>query len=105
MSKDIILTIIFMTAVTYGARVIPFVLFRNMSLGGFWKTFITLVPVALLAALVIPELLISPENSISFLNPFLITGLCTFIFAKRLPNLFYSILFGMIVFWGVDKII
>ena len=105
MSKDFILTILFMTAVTYGARVIPFILFRNMNIGGFWKSFITLVPVALLAALVIPELVISPENGIHLLNPFLITGICTFIFATRVSNLFYSILFGMIVFWGVDKII
>lgn len=105
MSKEIVLIILFMTAVTYGARVIPFILFRKMSLGGFWKSFITLVPVALLAALVIPDLIISPRNNISLLNPFLIAGICTFIFARRIPNLFYSILFGMIVFWGVDKII
>lgn len=105
MSKEIVLIILFMTAVTYGARVIPFILFRNISLGGFWKSFITLVPVTLLAALVIPELIISPENSIRLLNPFLIAGICTFIFARRVSNLFYSILFGMIVFWGVDKII
>ncbi|KUO66365.1 MAG: branched-chain amino acid ABC transporter [Gracilibacter sp. BRH_c7a] len=105
MSKEIVLTILFMTAVTYGARVIPFILLRNMSLGGFWKSFISLVPVALLAALVIPELLISPENKIGLLNPFLIAGISTFIFARKVPNLFYSVLFGMLVFWGVDKII
>ncbi len=105
MSKEIILIIIFMTVVTYGARVIPFILFRNINITGVWKSFITLVPVALLAALVIPELVLSSENTFSLVNPFLIAGVCTFIFARKIPNMFYSILFGMIVFWGVDKII
>ena len=105
MSKEMVLIIIFMTIVTYGARVIPFVFLRNMNIGGFWKSFISLVPVALLAALVLPELVISPQNSLEFVNPFLIAGICTFIFASRVSNMFYSILFGMLVFWGIDKII
>ena len=105
MSKEIVLIIIFMTIVTYGARVIPFVLFRNMHLGGFWKSFIALVPVALLAALVLPELVISPQNRVELVNPFIIAGICTFIFASRVSNMFYSILFGMLIFWGIDKII
>lgn len=105
MSKEIVLTIIFMTVVTYGARVIPFILFRNIKIAGVGKSFITLVPVALLAALVIPELVLSSENSFNVVNPFLVAGVCTFVFARRVPNMFYSIIFGMIVFWGVDKII
>ena len=106
MSKEILIIILFMTVVTYGARVLPFLLFRRMNIRGIWRTFITLVPVALLAALVVPELVIPPDsNSISLLNPFFFAGVFTFIFARMVPNLFYSILFGMIVFWGLDKII
>lgn len=105
MSKDIILIILFMAAVTYGARVIPFIVFRKANTGGIWQSFITLVPVALLAALVWPELLIPSENKIKLANPYLLAGICTFIFARRVSNLFYCILFGMLVYWGFDKII
>lgn len=105
MGKEILAIIIIMTAVTYGARVLPFLLFRNKKIGGILKSFIQLVPVALLAALVIPEFLISSDNQLLLLNPFLFTGICTFIFARKVPNLFMSVLFGMMVFWGFDKIL
>ncbi|MGI6449307.1 MAG: AzlD domain-containing protein [Desulfitobacteriia bacterium] len=105
MGKDILAIIVIMTAVTYGARVLPFLLFRNKKIGGVLKSFIELVPVALLAALVIPEFLLSSTNEFTFFNPFLLTGICTFLFARWVPNLFLSVLFGMIVYWGFDKII
>jgi branched-subunit amino acid transport protein len=69
------------------------------------KAFIELVPVALLAALVIPEFFLSQANSLSWVNPYLFAGICTFIFAKKVPNLFLSVLFGMIVFWGLEQLI
>lgn len=105
MSRDIVLMILVMTAATYGARVLPLVLLRNKEMKGIFKSFVQLVPVALLAALVIPEFFISSDNSLTLLNPFLLTGLLTFLFAKKVPNLFLSVLFGMIVYWGFDKII
>lgn len=105
MHRNILLSVIFMTFVTYGARVLPFVLFRNKKIGGIIKSFIQLVPVALLAALVIPEFVLSQDNSISLVNPFLFAGICTFIFARKVPNLFLSVLFGMLIYWGFDKII
>ena len=106
MSNEILFIILIMSVVTYGARVMPFLLFRRMNIKGIPRIFITLVPVALLAALVVPELLIPPEEGgIQLMNPFLLAGILTFIFARMVPNLFYSILFGMVVFWGLDKII
>jgi branched-subunit amino acid transport protein len=105
MGIEIIKTIMFMTVVTYGARVLPFLLFRKKKIDGFFESFIQLVPVALLATLVIPELILSSNNELTLSNPFLCTGILTFIFAKILPNLFLGVLFGMIVFWGFAKII
>lgn len=105
MTKEIWAIILIMTAVTYGARVTPFLLFRHKKIGGVLKSFIQLVPVALLAALVIPEFIISPDNKLVLANPFLLAGISTFIFARMVPNLFLSVLFGMLAFWGFDKII
>lgn len=92
-----------MTLVTYGSRVLPFLLFKGKNVQGFARDFIELVPIALLAALVIPEL-VTPKGSIVIIhNPYLWAGVLTFIFARFVPNLFMGIIFGMSVFWGLDK--
>jgi len=103
MSIQILETILLMTLVTYGARVLPFLLFKGNNVHGFARDFIELVPIALLAALVIPEL-VTPSGTIGIIhNPFLWAGLLTFLFSKFVPNLFLGIIFGMTVFWGLDK--
>ena len=105
MNLDIVLIIVVMALVTYGARAFPFLLFRNKDMGGFLKSFVELVPVALLAALVIPEFFIAADNRISLINPYLLAGVSTFLFARKLPNLFACVLFGMIAYWCFDKIL
>jgi len=103
MPNQLLKTILLMTLVTYGARVLPFLLFKGKNVQGFGRDFIELVPIALLAALVIPEL-VTPSGSIIIIhNPYLWAGISTFIFARFVPNLFMGIIFGMGVFWGLDK--
>jgi len=98
-------TILLMTLATYGARVLPFLLFKGKNVQGFVRDFIELVPIALLAALVIPEL-VTPKGSVEIIhNPHLWAGVLTFLFAKFVPNLFMGIIFGMGVFWGLDKLL
>jgi branched-subunit amino acid transport protein len=105
MSNQLLETILLMTAVTYGSRVLPFLLFKGKNVHGFARDFIELVPIALLAALVIPEL-VTPSGSIVIIhNPFLWAGLLTFLFSRFVPNLFLGIIFGMTVFWGLDKLL
>ena len=105
MSTQILEIIALMTLVTYGSRVLPFLLFKGENVQGFARDFIELVPIALLAALVIPEL-VTPNGSIVIIhNPFLWAGVLTFLFARLVPNLFLGIIFGMSVFWGLDKLL
>jgi branched-subunit amino acid transport protein len=97
-------TILLMTLATYGARVLPFLLFKGNNVQGFVRDFIELVPIALLAALVIPEL-VTPQGSIVIIhNPYLWAGVLTFIFARFVPNLFLGIVFGMILFWVLNRL-
>ena len=103
MSIQLLEIILLMTLVTYGARVLPFLLFKGNNVQGFARDFIELVPIALLAALVIPEL-VTPSGIVILHNPFLWAGVLTFIFSRLVPNLFLGIIFGMSVFWGLDKL-
>ena len=104
MSSQFLETILLMTLATYGARVLPFLLFKGNNVQGFVRDFIELVPIALLAALVIPEL-VTPQGSIVIIhNPYLWAGVLTFIFARFVPNLFLGIVFGMILFWVLNRL-
>lgn len=105
MSIEYLGIIILMTLVTYGSRVLPFLLFKGKNVQGFARDFIELVPIALLAALVIPELVTQGETIVFIDNPFLWTGIMMFIFSRFVPNLFLGIIFGMAVFWGWDKLL
>lgn len=103
LDAKVVEVILVMTAVTYSARVLPMLLFKGKKIEGFAKEFIELVPIALLAALVIPDL-IMPQGEIKFAqNPFLWAGVLTFAFAKFVPNLFLSVAFGMVAYWGLTK--
>lgn len=103
MSLQFLETILLMTLVTYGSRVLPFLLVKGKNVQGFARDFIELVPIALLAALVFPEL-ITPGGTITIThNPYLWAGILTFLFARFVPNLFLGIVFGMIMFWGLDR--
>ncbi len=105
MSTEYLSTIVLMTLVTYGSRVLPFLLFKGKNVQGFARDFIELVPIALLAALVIPELVTPGGTIILIHNPFLWTGALMFVFSRFVPNLFLGIVFGMAVFWGLDKLL
>ena len=102
-SIEYLSTILLMTLVTYGSRVLPFLLFKGKNVEGFARDFIELVPIALLAALVVPELVTPAGSVVIFYNPYLWAGILTFLFSRFVPNLFWGILFGMSVFWGLDK--
>ncbi|EHQ88179.1 AzlD domain-containing protein [Desulfosporosinus youngiae] len=102
MSVQLLATIILMTLVTYGSRVLPFLLFKGKNVQGYARDFIELVPIALLAALVVPEL-VTPSGTIEIVhNPYLWAGIMTFLFSRFVPNLFLGIVFGMTLFWGLD---
>lgn len=99
MRENVFIAIVLMTAVTYGSRALPMLLLTGKRVDGYIKEFIEAVPVALLAALVIPEL-VMPGGTLAFgRNPFLWAGVITFVFAKKVPNLFLGVSFGMLVYW------
>lgn len=104
MSSHIILTVFVMTGVTFASRLLPFLFLKGKTVQGFTKEFIELVPVALLAALVIPELFMPGGTPLGMNNPYLWTGILTFVFARKVPNLFLSVVFGMVLFWGLSLI-
>ena len=90
--------IIGMAAVTYFSRELPFVILKGKKLISSIVEWMGYVPIAVLAALLIPALLIDGESKklfISLDNLFLVAGIFTFLFGIFIKNLFAVIIFGI----------
>lgn len=96
----IYLVIIGMAAVTYFSRELPFVILKGKKLKPSIVEWMGYIPIAVLAALLIPALFIDSESKqlfISFDNLFLIAGIFTFLFGIFIKNLFAVIIFGVVL--------
>ncbi|MBW2622491.1 MAG: AzlD domain-containing protein [Deltaproteobacteria bacterium] len=94
--KDIFLTMIGMGLVTYLPRLLPILLLASRSLPRLVENWLNYVPVAVMAALVGPALLVPDSKlDISFTNLFLLAALPTFAVAIKFRSLSGSVLVGV----------
>lgn len=85
-----------MMAVTYLPRVIPLVLLSRMDMPPLVLKWLSFIPVAVLASLLGPELLLREGAfNLSFHNPFLLAAIPSFAVAAKTKNLFYTVFMGM----------
>jgi branched-subunit amino acid transport protein len=95
MNITIWLTILGMTLVTYGVRVLPLVAVR-VKPGPAFEQLLRYVPPAVFAALVFPELIV-PNGKLEF-GPALLAGSVGIIVAWRTQNMALTILTGLASF-------
>ena len=87
-----------MAAVTYFSRELPFVILKGKKLKPAIVEWMGYIPIAVLAALLIPALLVDNDSKklfISLDNLFLVSGVFTFLFGVFVKNLFAVIIFGV----------
>ena len=96
--KVILLTILGMQIVTYVPRLLPMLLFSSRQLPPLVIAWLHYVPVAVLAAMLLPSLLLV-EQRISFdpNNLFLWAAVPTLFVAWKTQSLFGSVLCGMVI--------
>ena len=96
--KTVFLIIVGMALVTYIPRLLPVWLLSSRSLPPLVTTWLRYVPVAVLAALVLPELVIQ-ENRIDFGldNLFFWAAIPTFLVAWKTRSFFGAVITGMVV--------
>ena len=88
-----------MAAVSYFSRELPFILLKGRKLKPAIVQWMSFIPTAVLAALLLPALILdSKTNSffISISNDFLLAGIATFIFSYFVENLFAVVVFGIV---------
>lgn len=93
-----------MGIVTYLPRVLPLLVLAQRNLPQGLLDWLGLIPVAILAALLAPGLLVSgAQRSLDLGKPELFAAIPTLLFALRTRSLGGSVLLGMALFWLAQR--
>ena len=96
--KLIFLTIIGMALVTYLPRLLPVWVLSSRSLPPLVVDWLRYVPPAVLAAMLLPSLIVQDQSlNISLNNLFLLAAIPTFLVAWKTRSLFGSVVVGMVL--------
>ena len=99
--QNYLLLLLGMGLVTYLPRLLPLFFLSQRQLPQWLVDWLELIPVAILAALLAPSLVIDDASRINLLRPELWVAIPTFLFAMRSKSLGGTVLVGMVLFWVV----
>jgi branched-subunit amino acid transport protein len=101
-----ILLLFGMASVTYVPRWVPLWLLSGRTLPQWFLDWLSLIPVAVLSALLLPELVISGSSQhLDPMNPKLLVAVPTFLVAAKTKSLLWAVLTGMVLYWAVGNLI
>jgi len=101
--KEYLIIILGMSLVTYLPRWIPLLALARRNLPDWIVEGLDLIPVAILSALLLPILLIA-DRHIELFQPELLVAIPTFLFALKTKSLSGTVIVGMLLFWGITRI-
>jgi len=96
---DYLLLMLGMGAVTYLPRLLPLFFLSQRELPRWLVDWLELIPVAILAALLTPALLINPQGSLELSRQELWVAVPTFLFAVKTRSLGGTVFIGMLLYW------
>ena len=100
-----LLTLVGMGAVTYLPRLLPLFFLSQRKLPQWLIDWLELIPVAILAALLAPSLLVDGDsNSLDLLRSEFWVAIPTFLFALRTRSLGGTVVVGMVLYWLAELI-
>jgi len=98
--SELIWLFIAMGAVTFIPRWLPLFYLSQRRLPEWFTDWLDLIPVAVLSALVVPEIMtVGVPRHLSLINPRLLVALPTFIFALKTKSLGGTVFAGMLLYW------
>ena len=101
-SQAVFLTMLGMLAVTYLPRVLPLWFFASRRLPPIVVSWLRYVPVAVLAAMLLPSLVVAEgQLNLELQNLYLWAAVPTFVIAWKTRSLFGSVIVGMVVVAGI----
>ena len=97
--------ILAMGLVTYLPRWMPLFALSQRTMPGWLVEWLDLIPVAILSALVFPEILTSgAPKELDVLQTRSLAAVPTLIFALKTRSLGGTVLVGMVLFWALEKL-
>ncbi len=101
---DYLLIVLVMALVTYVPRWLPLFLLAQQRLPRGFVEWLDLIPVAILSALVFPDLLLRGNpRELVLLHPKVLVAVPTLLFALKTRSLGGTIFLGMLLYWGVSR--
>lgn len=97
--QNYLLLLVGMGAVTYLPRLLPLLFLSQRKLPQWLVDWLELIPVAILAALLAPSLVVDADNAIDLMRPEFWVAIPTFLFAIKTKSLGGTVLVGMGLFW------
>lgn len=96
-SFNLLLLIIACGLVTWIPRIAPFIFSKKMTFSKFWKRFMTYIPMCILTALLIQNLLIIEKGKLTTINiENLVVTLPTLVIAFLTKSLMWTVVFGIV---------
>lgn len=100
-----LITIVGMGLVTYLPRWIPLDFLARRSMPEWLIDWLDLIPVAILSALLLPELITGGDpRTLTLIQPKLLVAIPVFAFAIKTKSLGGTVVAGMLLFWIAGKI-
>ena len=104
MSLEFIVLAAAMGLVTYLPRWLPVFFLSRRQLPEWFVEWLDLIPAAILSALIFAELFVTPDpRHVKLLNVKSIVAIPTLLFALKTKSLGGSVVFGMLLFWLLEK--
>lgn len=104
MAADYFLLILGMGIVTYIPRLIPILFLSQRELPRWMIEWLDYIPAAILSALIFPAILTSGEpRMFDVTRPEVLVAIPTFIVAIKTRSLAGTVIFGMFLYWLVEK--
>jgi branched-subunit amino acid transport protein len=104
-TSDYMLLIAGMGLVTYIPRWLPLFSLTRFKLPDILVEWLDLIPAAILSALLLPVLItVSEPKHLELFQPKLLAAIPTFLFAFKTKSLGGTVVFGMIIYWIIEKI-
>jgi len=98
--SELVWLFIAMGAVTFIPRWLPLFFLSQRQLPEWFVDWLDLIPVAVLSALVVPELMTEDiPRHLSLINPRLLVAIPAFLFALKTKSLGGTVVVGMLLFW------
>lgn len=99
-----LLLLVGMGAVTYIPRWLPLWVLSGRRLPRWFLDWLSLIPVAVLSALLLPELLVTGSpGHLDPAGPKFLIAVPTFVVAAKTKSLLWTVLIGMALYWAFGK--